>query len=85
MPALSYLNDIAQEALVLAVALSVPAVAAAALVSLITAVLQAAMQLQDTTLAHLPRLFAVAAAVAMVGPWMGAELIAFAGRMFSGG
>jgi type III secretion HrpO family protein len=75
----------AQEALLLSIAVALPVVAVAALVGLLMAVLQAATQIQDATLAHLPRLLAVAVALAVVGPWMGRQIAAFAARIFAGG
>jgi type III secretion HrpO family protein len=74
----------AQEALLLAVALSLPVVAVAAAVGLVVAVLQAATQIQDVTLAHLPRFLAVAGALAVLGPWMGSQIAVFAARIFAG-
>ena len=73
----------AQQGLLLVVAVSLPVLAVAALVGLVVAALQAASQIQDPTLAHLPRLVAVVAAVALLGPWMGHEVAAFAQQMFS--
>ena len=72
----------AQEALLLTVALSLPIVALAAIVGLIVAAIQAATQVQDATLAHLPRLLAVAASLVALGPWVGREIASFAERMF---
>jgi flagellar biosynthesis protein FliQ len=72
----------AQRALLLAVAASVPVLAIGAVVGFLVAALQAASQIQDPTLAHLPRLVAVAAAVAVFGPWMGHEIAVFAAQMF---
>ena len=82
---LSDLVVMAQEALLLSVAVSLPVVAAAALVGALVAVLQAATQVQDSTLGHLPRVVAVAVALAVAGPWMGSEIAAFAARAFFGG
>ena len=82
---LSDLVVLAQEALLLAVAVSLPVVAVAALVGGLVAVLQAATQVQDSTLGHLPRLVVVAVALAVAGPWMGSEIAAFTVRVFSGG
>ncbi|MCC6216909.1 MAG: type III secretion system export apparatus subunit SctS [Polyangiaceae bacterium] len=75
----------AQEALLLAVAVSLPVVGVAAVVGLAVAVLQAATQIQDSTLAHLPRLVVVAIALAIAGPWMGREIALLAERAFVGG
>jgi flagellar biosynthesis protein FliQ len=75
----------AQEALMLSIAVALPVLGVAALVGLIVAVLQASTQIQDATLAHLPRLLAVALALAALGPWMGRQILVFATRVFSGG
>jgi type III secretion HrpO family protein len=82
MPPATLVHD-AQQALLLVVAVSVPVLAVAAVVGLLTAALQAATQIQDPTLAHLPRLVAVVAAIALLGPWMGHEVAAFAQQMFA--
>jgi flagellar biosynthesis protein FliQ len=74
----------AQEALLLSVAVALPVVAVAALVGLVVAVLQAATQIQDVTIAHLPRFLAVAVTLAILGPWMGQQIAAFAARVFAG-
>ena len=62
--------------------LSLPVVAAAALITFFVGAFQAASQIQDATIAHLPRLVVVVAALVIAGPWMGHELAAFASRMF---
>ncbi|HLK37584.1 MAG TPA: flagellar biosynthetic protein FliQ [Polyangiaceae bacterium] len=84
MPAQTLVHD-AQAALLLVVAVSLPVLAVAALVGLLVAAFQAASQVQDPTLSHLPRLLAVAAALALLGPWMGHEVSAFASQMFAFG
>jgi type III secretory pathway component EscS len=72
----------AQEALLLMAAVTLPVLAVAAVVGLVVAALQAATQVQDPTIAHLPRLLAVIAALVVLGPWMAREIGAFAERMF---
>ncbi|MCU0690323.1 MAG: flagellar biosynthetic protein FliQ [Polyangiaceae bacterium] len=84
MPVSSLLSYL-QQALVLSLAVALPVLAVAAVVGLVMAVLQAATQVQDPTLAHLPRVVAVAAALAVFGPWMGRHIAAFAARALSGG
>ncbi len=71
----------AQNALLLSVAVALPVLAVAAIVGLIVAAFQAASQIQDPTIAHLPRLLAVIAALVVLGPWMGSQIGAFAERM----
>jgi flagellar biosynthetic protein FliQ len=82
---LNTLVSFSQQALMLSLAVVLPVLAVAAVIGLVMAVLQAATQVQDPTLAHLPRVVAVAAALAVFGPWMGREIAAFAIRAFSGG
>ena len=73
----------AQQALLLMLALSLPVLAISGLVGLVVAALQAASQIQDPTLAHLPRLLTVVAALVFLGPWMGHGVAAFAEQAFS--
>jgi type III secretion HrpO family protein len=79
------LTQLAQEALILSVLLSLPVVGLAAVVGLLVAVFQAATQVQDITLSHLPRLVVAAVGLALLGPWMGAQIAQFATRVFAGG
>ncbi|HZU82022.1 MAG TPA: flagellar biosynthetic protein FliQ [Polyangiaceae bacterium] len=69
--------------LLLTVGASLPVLAVAAVVGLVVAAFQAASQIQDPTLAHLPRLLAVVAALALLGPWMGHAIAAFAAEAFA--
>jgi len=85
MPNVGDLTALAQEALLLSLAVSLPIIAAAALVGLIVAVFQAATQVQEFTLAHLPRLVVVSLALVIAGPWIGSQIAAFAARLFAGG
>jgi type III secretory pathway component EscS len=61
-----------------------PLVGAAPLNGLLVSVLQAATQIQDHTIGHLPRLLVVVAALVAAGPWMGAQIAEFAVRAFGG-
>jgi len=85
MPHVGRLTNLAQEALILGLLLSLPVVGAAAIVGFAVAVFQAATQVQDATLAHLPRVLIVALVLAVAGPWMGGEIAAFALRAMFGG
>lgn len=71
----------AQEALLLMVAVSLPFIGVAAVVGMVVAAIQAASQIQDPTIAHLPRLLAVVAALVALGPWAGHQVAVFAERM----
>ena len=56
----------------------------AAAVGLLSSIFQAATQVQDAALAHLPKFVAVTIALALVGPWMGRQVLGFAVRAFVG-
>ncbi len=75
---------LAREALILATALSLPVVAAAAMVGLLVGALQSATSLQDAALAHLPKLLVVVLTTALAGPWMERRVTALAPRAFGG-
>ena len=79
------LTTLAQEALLLALVVSLPFVAVAALIGLVVAALQAATQIQDATLTHLPRLVGVAGSLLLLGPWAAGQIGEFAARVFGGG
>ncbi len=72
------LLGLGREALVLALLVSAPPLAAALLVGLVVGGLQAATQIQDPGVAVVPRLCAVLGALAVAGPWIGARLVRFA-------
>jgi type III secretion HrpO family protein len=84
MASLGELTSLAQQALLLSVAVALPVVGAAALIGLLVSVFQAATQIQDHTLGHLPRLVVVVVVVAATGPWMGAQIADFAVRALGG-
>lgn len=73
----------AQQGLLLMLAVSLPVLGVAAVVGLFVAAFQAASQIQDPTISHLPRLLAVIAALAILGPWMGREVAAYAHQVFT--
>jgi type III secretion HrpO family protein len=82
---LAGLTELGQQALLLAASVSLPVVGAAAVVGLLVAIVQAVTQVQDVTIAHLPRFVVVVLALALMGPWMGRQIAAFAVRAMVGG
>lgn len=72
-----YFIGVAKQALFLSLILTGPPVLAAMLVGLIISILQATTQIQEQTLTFVPKLFVVVAVLALTGPWMLAQLIAF--------
>jgi flagellar biosynthetic protein FliQ len=68
---------VVREGLSLALLLSLPILAVSLGVGLLFGVLQAATQLQEQTLSFVPRLAAVLLAIALLGGWMGSEILRY--------
>jgi len=68
---------VAREGLLLALLCSAPPVLASLAVGLLMGVLQAATQIQEQTLNLVPKIVAVAVALVVAGPWIGAQLLRF--------
>jgi len=73
--------DIAHKALVLALTVSAPVLGAGLVVGLTVAVFQAATQIHELTLTFIPKILAVAAVIAVCGPWMLQQMVAFSAEL----
>ncbi len=69
---------ILRQALVLVLTLSAGPMLVSLGVGLTVSVLQAATQVQEQTLSYVPKLIAVFLTIAVLGPWMLAQLVHFA-------
>jgi type III secretion protein S len=74
----STLLALGREAVLLVLVVSGPPLLAALAVGLVAGILQAATQVQDQSLAVVPRLAAVLVALGFAGPWIGARVVRFA-------
>ena len=81
-PALVDLVALAERGLMLSVLLSLPVLVVAAALGLLSAMFQAATQIHDSALSHLPKFLAIALLLGALGPWMGRELVSFARLAF---
>ena len=70
------------DALWLAVQLAGPPLVAMLLIGVVISVVQALTQIQESTLAVLPKLIVMGLVLALLGPSMGGAMRSFAGRMF---
>jgi len=75
--------QVAREALYLALLLSLPVLGASLIVGLIASVVQSVTQVQEQTLSFVPRLIASLLALAIAGPWIGAQLARFTTRLWT--
>ncbi len=81
-----YQNEIYQmsyQALVLILILSGPPILISMVLGLFVAVFQAATQIQEQTLAFTVKLFAVILTLLILGGWLGAQVMQFAGNIFN--
>lgn len=74
--------DLGRRAVSLVLILGAPVLLTALIVGLIVSVFQAVTQIQELTLSFVPKIVAMLAAIALVGPWMLERLIEFSREMF---
>ena len=75
---------VVREALMLSLVLSAPVLGAGLLVGLVISLLQAVTQVQEQTLAFVPKIVAMILVAVLLLGWMGSQLSEFAARMFGG-
>ncbi len=75
--------ELARRALTLVVELCIPAVVISMVVGLVVSIVQAATQIQESTLAVVPRILAIFAALGVFGSWMLRTTVEFTVRMFT--
>jgi flagellar biosynthetic protein FliQ len=71
-----------REGLILVLLVSAPALLASLIVGFVVSVLQAATQIQDPTIAFVPKLVAVLLVLVASGPLLGAQVVRFAQALF---
>ncbi|GMV38119.1 MAG: flagellar biosynthetic protein FliQ [Fimbriimonadales bacterium] len=75
--------DIGRNALMVAMMLSMPILAAGLVVGLTISVLQAVTQVQEMTLSYVPKIIAVMIVLAVFGGWMLNKIVTFTVHTFS--
>lgn len=75
--------DIVQAAIWTVIVSAGPAVAAAMIVGVVIALIQALTQVQEMTLTFVPKILAVMATVAISAPFIGAQISIFTNMIFS--
>lgn len=76
------LARLSAETLYLVLLVSAPALLAALAIGLAIGLLQAVTQVQEQTLAFVPKLIGVAIVLAVLGPWMSGELVRFTSALW---
>ncbi|WP_350344965.1 flagellar biosynthesis protein FliQ [Proteinivorax tanatarense] len=75
--------DLGREALIMILLIAAPMLGLALAVGLSVSIFQATTQIQEQTLAFIPKIVAVLLAVLIFGPWMLTLLVEYAVEMFS--
>ena len=69
--------SLATEAMNLAFKVAMPLLMAGLVVGLIVSVFQAVTQIQEQTLAFIPKIIAIAATLVILGPWMLGQILSY--------
>ena len=69
--------SLAMQAMQLAFKVAMPLLLAGLVVGLIVSVFQAVTQIQEQTLAFIPKIIAIAAVVVIMGPWMLGQVLSY--------
>ena len=75
--------DLLRDAMVVTLVIIGPILAIGMVIGLIISLVQAVTQIQEQTLAFVPKIFAMAIAVIFVMPWMFQRLIEYTRHLFS--
>ncbi|MDQ0285580.1 flagellar biosynthetic protein FliQ [Desulfofundulus luciae] len=76
-------TQIAREALMMILILSLPTLAVSLLVGLVISILQATTQVQEQSLTFVPKIIAVFLTLAITAPWMVRLMTGYTTRLFS--
>ncbi len=77
-----FVGSITREGLYLTLIASAPPIVISLMVGLAIALFQATTQIQDQTLTFAPKLIIVFLVLALVGPWIGHQLVSFMYHLF---
>ena len=76
--------DLSVTALTLAFKVALPMLGVGLVVGLIVSIFQAVTQIQEQTLAFIPKIVALAAVLLLLGPWMLNQLLAYTIDLWAG-
>jgi flagellar biosynthetic protein FliQ len=79
----AYILTFAQNALTMVLILAGPVLIVSLVVGVLVSMFQAATQINEVTLTFIPKIIGVALVLALLGSWMGQQLIAFTTNLFT--
>lgn len=78
----SMIMDLGRSALTMMLILSLPLLGVSLVVGLVVSLFQAITQIQEVTLTFVPKILGIILVVALLGPWMLQQLLAFTNNLF---
>jgi flagellar biosynthetic protein FliQ len=76
--------SLAMQAMSLALKVALPLLLAGLVVGLVVSIFQAVTQIQEMTLAFIPKVLALVAVIAIAGPWMLGQLETYTHDLYAG-
>jgi flagellar biosynthetic protein FliQ len=75
--------DVARNALIVALELAGPLLAASLVVGMAVSIFQAVTQINEQTLSFVPKIVVVVGSLVFLGPWMGQTLVSYTVNVFN--
>jgi flagellar biosynthetic protein FliQ len=79
----TYVLSLAQDALRITLLLAAPVLAISLVVGVIVSIFQAATQINEVTMTFIPKILGIGLVLALLGSWMGQQLLAFTTQIFT--
>ena len=76
--------SLAMQAMSLALKVALPLLLAGLVVGLLVSIFQAITQIQEMTLAFIPKIVAIGVVLAVFGPWMLGQIVSYTDQLYSG-
>jgi flagellar biosynthetic protein FliQ len=76
--------SLAMQAMSLALKVALPLLLAGLVVGLIVSIFQAVTQIQEMTLAFIPKIVAIGVVLVVMGPWMLGQLVTYTEQLYNG-
>ena len=77
-------TTLAMQALTVTLEVSMPFLLTGLVVGLVVSVFQAVTQIQEQTLAFIPKIIAIAVVLVIAGPWMLGQVLSYTNDLYSG-
>jgi flagellar biosynthetic protein FliQ len=76
--------SLAMQAMSLALKVALPLLLAGLVIGLLVSIFQAITQIQEMTLAFIPKIVAVGIVLAIAGPWMLGQIVSYTEQLYGG-